>query len=79
MDPERKMMLPMNDPLISKLVGKLSDRDPRTRYNAVGTLRIHGPRAIPAMSALAQLLEDEDPVVRDEAQRTLQILRRFAA
>jgi hypothetical protein len=54
---------------------KLTDRDPRTRRNAVGALRMHGARARCAASALAALLTDENAVVRLEAERALDHLR----
>jgi HEAT repeat protein len=67
------------DPLISKLIGRLKDEDPRTRRNAAGALRLHGARAAAAIPALHTLLEDEDPGVREEAQRALARLRSVAA
>lgn len=68
-----------NDPLINRLVSKLTDRDPRNRCIAANSLRFHGPRALSALPALAQLLNDDDLTVRSEAERTLQLLNRFAA
>jgi HEAT repeat protein len=67
------------DLLIGKLIEKLKDRDPRTRRNAAGALRLHGPRAVAAIPALASLLTDEDPRVRYEAERALDQLRPLAA
>ena len=69
----------LNDPLIQRLVAKLADRDPRTRCNAVGSLRLHGPRALEAVPALRRLLDDDDPGVRAEAQRALDAMRPRAA
>jgi HEAT repeat protein len=67
------------DLLIRKLIEKLADGDPRIRRNAAGALRLHGPRAVPAIPALAALLTDEDPRVRCEAERALDHLRLQAA
>jgi len=67
------------DRLIAKLIEKLADRDPRTRRNAAGALRLHGARAIDAVPALLLLLEDDDSRVRVEAERALDRLRSVAA
>jgi HEAT repeat protein len=67
------------DLLIGKLIEKLQDRDPRNRRNAAGALRLHGPRAVAAIPALADLLADDDPRVRYEAERALDRLRPLAA
>jgi len=64
-----------DDPLIQKLIEKLRDVDPRTRRNAAGALRMLGQRAAIAASALAALLADDNPMVRQEAQRALDHLR----
>lgn len=76
---EHKMMSHQPDRLIQKLIEKLDDRDPITRRNAAGALRLHGPRAIAAIPALAGLLGDIDPRVREEAERALIRLRASAA
>ena len=57
--------------LIRSLIDKLADRDPLTRRNAAGALRLHGTRAVPAIPALRALLDDNDFRVRDEVQRAL--------
>lgn len=67
------------DPLIRKLIEKLHDTDPVTRRNAAGALRLHGARAVAAISALSGLLSDQDPRVRMEAERALDRLRVLAA
>ncbi len=67
------------DLLISKLIEKLRDANPITRRNAAGALRLQGARAVPAMSAIAALLTDQDPRVRNEAERALDHLRLVAA
>jgi len=67
------------DVLIRKLVDKLADRDPVTRRNAAGALRLLGNRAVAAIPALAALASDEDLRVREEADRALQRLRIEAA
>jgi HEAT repeat protein len=67
------------DLLIRKLMEKLHDRDPRTRRNAAGALRLHGVRAVDAIPALAALLADEDVRVRAEAERALDHLRMAVA
>ena len=67
------------DPLIRKLIEKLSDPDPTTRRNAAGALRLHGARALTATKALTALLADADPRVRQEAERALDQLRIAAA
>ena len=63
------------DVLIRRLVDKLADRDPVTRRNAAGALRLHGDRAVAAIPSLAALACDEDLSVREEADRALQRLR----
>jgi len=73
------MMSEQPDRLIRKLVEKLSDPDPITRRNAAGALRLHGSRAVAAIPALARLLNDGDPRVREEAERALIRLRAAAA
>jgi len=72
-------MSTLRDPLIRKLVEKLSDPDAITRRNAAGALRLHGARAVGAIPALTPLLEDNDPRVRNEAERALEQLRTAAA
>ena len=72
-------MLRQRDLLIDKLIEKLHDKDPRTRRNAAGALRLHGARAVEAIPTLAELLADADPRVRDEAERALDRLRLLAA
>jgi HEAT repeat protein len=67
------------DRLIWKLIEKLSDENPMVRRNAAGALRLHGSRAVDAMPALARLLSDADPRVRNEAERALDRLRSAAA
>lgn len=71
-------MLPEPDLLIRKLIEKLTDRDPWTRRNAAGALRMHGARAVAALPTLARLLSDEDSRVRLEAQRAIESLRLLA-
>ncbi len=72
-------MSALRDPLIRKLVEKLSDPDPITRRNAAGALRLHGARAVAAIPALTTLLADADPRVRHEAERAVDQLRMVAA
>ena len=68
------------DLLIFKLVQGLNAPDQMTRKNAVGALRLHGPRAASTIPAIAQLLDNEpDPQVQAEAQRALQHLRQYVA
>jgi len=67
------------DPLIRKLIVRMHDADPVVRLNAVGALRLHGPRAAGAIPALTALTADPDPKVRAEAQRALARLRQTAA
>jgi hypothetical protein len=76
-----KTMLAISQPdlLILKLIEKLKDTDPRTRRNAAGALRLHGPRAVSAIPALADLLQDQDSRVRYEAERAIDQLRQIAA
>lgn len=69
----------MNDPLIEKLIARLKDRNPTTRLNAVGALRLHGARAAEAVEELERLLSDEDPRVRREAAQAVARLRGSAA
>ena len=68
-----------SDSLIAKLIQRLHDADPVARRNAVGALRLHGERAVPAISELDSLLSDEDAEVRAEARRALDRLRQAAA
>ena len=72
-------MVNQPDPLIDKLLQRLQDADPVVRQNAVGALRLHGERAVRAISELSGLLSDENDEVRAEAQRALNRLRRAAA
>lgn len=67
------------DRLICKLIEKLHDADPLTRRNAAGALRLHGSRAIDALSSLEALLDDNDHRVRVEAERAVDRLRIAAA
>jgi len=67
------------DPLILKLIEKLSDANPLTRRNAAGALRLQGRRAIDALPAITVLLADQDPRVRNEAERAIDHLRLVAA
>jgi HEAT repeat protein len=67
------------DLLIRKLIEKLGDPDPRTRRNAAGALRLHGPRAVAALPSLEGLLADHDPRVRQEADRAIERLKSVAA
>ena len=72
-------MVDRPDPLIDKLLRRLHDADPVVRQNAAGALRLHGRRAVIAISDLGRLLSDENDKVRAEAQRALDQLRRAAA
>ena len=72
-------MFEQQDRLISRLIEKLNDTDPIIRRNAAGALRLHGCRAVTALPALMQLLEDEDARVREEAERAVIRLRASAA
>ena len=72
-------MVDQPDPLITTLVQRLHDADPVARRNAAGALRLHGERAVSAISELSRLLADEDAKVRVEAQRALDRLRQAAA
>ena len=72
-------MADQSDALIAKLIRQLRDADPVARRNAVGALRLHGERAVCALSELGKLLADEDAKVRAETQRTLDRLRQAAA
>ena len=67
------------DTLIEKLIDRLGDCDPTVRRNAAGALRLHGARAVAAMSALQTLTKDEDPKVRQEAEMALERLKAIAA
>lgn len=67
------------DPLIQKLIARLSDADPVARRNAATALRLHGSRAAAAIPELVELLSDTDPAVQAEAQRALNRLRTTAA
>jgi HEAT repeat protein len=68
-------MTATHDPLIRSLIDKLGDRNPVTRRNAAGALRLHGARAVPAIPALEALLNDHDFRVRAEARRALDRLQ----
>ncbi len=68
-----------SDPLIAKLIQRMRDADPVVRLNAVGALRLHGHRALPARAELVRLTTDQDPRVRREAIRALEHLRRQSA
>ena len=69
-----------DDRLIVKLVQGLSAPDQTTRKNAVGALRLHGPRAAGSIPAISELLAHEsDPQVQAEAQRALAHLRQYVA
>ncbi len=72
-------MVDRPDPLIDKLVQRLRDTDPVVRRNAAGALRLHGERAVDAISELNGLLADENERVRVEAERALCRLRRAVA
>ncbi|MBN2577565.1 MAG: HEAT repeat domain-containing protein [Pirellulales bacterium] len=67
-------MIDKPDLLISKLIEKLADSDPRVRRNATGALRMQGAKACAAISSIEPLLADPDPAVRREAERTLETL-----
>lgn len=67
-------MVTIDDPLVAKLVCRLSDADSSVRRNVAGALRLLGRRASSALEALAQRTADEDPRVRSEAARALQRL-----
>jgi len=77
--PARHVMTQKIDPLIARLIERLSDPDASVRRNAAGALRLHGARAVAAARALQRLLDDQDPIVRREAARALDQLRRVAA
>jgi HEAT repeat protein len=62
------------DPLIERLIYKLNEADPVVRRNALGALRLNGPRAAPAIPLIARMLEDADPTVRGEAELALRRL-----
>ena len=72
-------MVDQPDPLVAKLIQRLHGADPVARRNAAGALRLHGERAVSAISELSRLLADEDAKVRAEAQRALFRLRQAAA
>jgi len=72
-------MVGQSDSLIDKLVQQLRDESPVARRNAAGALRLHGERAVCAISQLSELLADKDARVRAEASNALKILRRAAA
>lgn len=67
------------DPLIHRLVTRLDEADAITRRNALGSLRLNGPRAAQAAQAITRMLCDMDPAVRAEAERVLRLLDRHAA
>ena len=67
------------DLLILKLIENLHDADPITRRNAAGALRLQGRRAVVAIPAISELLDDQDPRVRREAERAIDHLRLSAA
>jgi HEAT repeat protein len=67
------------DLLILKLIEKLCDANPITRRNAAGALRLQGTKAVAAIPAIARLLTDQDPRVRNEAERAVDHLRLVAA
>jgi hypothetical protein len=73
------MTISQPDLLILKLIEKLGDRDPITRRNATGALRLQGVRAVLAIPAISALLDDDDPRVRREAERAIDDLRSAAA
>ncbi len=54
-----------------ELAGQLGAREPIERYRAAHALRELGPKAKPALGALAERLKDEHPWVRAEAGRAL--------
>ncbi|MBN1851613.1 MAG: HEAT repeat domain-containing protein [Pirellulales bacterium] len=68
-----------SDPLIEKLIRRLSDPSATERRNAAGALRLHGRRAACAVGELIRLLNDSDSAVRAEAQRALDRLNQSAA
>lgn len=69
-----------DDGLIFKLVQGLNAPDHMTRKNAVGALRLHGPRAAGTIPAIAQLLgRERDPEVQAEAERALAHLQQYVA
>jgi HEAT repeat protein len=72
-------MVDRPDNLIDRLVQRLRDADPVVRRNAAGALRLHGERAVDAISELSGLLSDENDKVRAEAQKALYRLRRAVA
>jgi HEAT repeat protein len=74
-----KTTLTQPDLLILKLIEKLGDTDPVIRRNAAGALRLQGPRAVAALTALSALLSDQDLRVRNEAERAIDHLRLAAA
>ncbi len=73
------MMFDRPDPLIEKLIRRLRDPDAVVRRNAAAALRLHGSRAVAAISELGMLLSDDDAHVRTEAQRAVRQLRQEAA
>ena len=68
-----------SDRLIAHLIERLNDRDPVTRRNAAGSLRLHGHRAANAVPALSRLLEDPDVAVQIEVRHALDRLQRAVA
>ena len=75
---ESRNMNHPTDPIIKRLIDNLSDKDPRTRRNAAGALRLNGRRAVCAIPILVQLLEDKDHHVRKEAEQAIQRLKAVA-
>jgi len=61
----------VRDLLITKLIERLAYSDPITRRNAAGALRLHGDRAVAAIPALEELLDDDNKGVRQEVRRAL--------
>ena len=67
------------DPVIQRLIDHLGDKDPRTRRNAAGALRLNGRRAVCAIPDLMRLLtEDQDRRVRLEAEQAIRCLKEVA-
>jgi hypothetical protein len=67
------------DPVIQRLIEHLGDKDPRTRRNAAGALRLNGHRAVCAIPDLMRVLaEDKDCHVRQEAEQAIRCLKAVA-